>query len=72
MAQVLRHFPGAALAAHQVEVDLRGACRPSPVHELAIEIPPDRDFGSPGVGELLVAPCEHAVEVVDLLLVGRH
>ena len=33
--------------------------------------PPDRDFAGSGVGELFVAPCEHAVEVDDLLFVGR-
>ena len=32
---------------------------------------PDRDLAGPGFGELCVAPCEHAVEVVDLLFVGR-
>ena len=29
------------------------------------------DLAGPGVGKLFVAPCEHAVEVVDLLFVGR-
>ena len=30
-----------------------------------------RDLAGPGFGELFVAPCEIAVEVVDLLFVGR-
>ena len=33
--------------------------------------PPDRDLPDLGVGELFVAPCEQAIEIVVLLLAGE-